>query len=335
MGKRPWGIDLDVKYLVTGAAGFIGSHIADALLARGAHVVAFDNLSTGQERFLDRARRSDRFTFVLGDVLDGPAVRRAAQGADAVYHMAANADIRGGLASPRTDLEQNTIATFEVLEAMRDAGVARIVFASSAAALGEPDVFPTPEHCPIPAQTSLYGASKMAGEGLISAYCQGYGFEGYAFRFVSLLGPRYPHGHVFDFVRQLLADPSRLRILGDGTQQKSYLHVEDCVRAVLHIAEDVRPACRDGMRCEVYHLGVPTYCLVRDSAGWICDEMRVRPRLEFGTGKRGWIGDSPFVFLDVEKAMRTGWAPVYSIEASVRETVRWLLDNQWIFERRT
>lgn len=323
-----------MKYLVTGAAGFIGSHITDALLDRGHSVVGLDNLSTGQERFLERARRSDLFTFIHGDVLDVPTLRRAVGRADAVYHMAANADIRGGLASPRTDLEQNTVATFEVLEAMREQDTTRIVFASSAAALGEPEIFPTPEHCPIPAQTSLYGASKMAGEGLISAYCQGYGFEAYVFRFVSLLGPRYPHGHVFDFVKQLLADPSRLSILGDGTQRKSYLHVDDCVRALLHICEDVRPARRDETRYEVYHLGVPAFCLVRDSARWICHEMRLTPQLEFGTGQRGWIGDSPFVFLDVEKAVSTGWAPAHSIEDSVRETVRWLVGNQWIFERR-
>lgn len=323
-----------MRYLVTGAAGFIGSHLTDALLARGHIVVGLDNLSTGQERFLEHARHSGRFTFVPGDVLDASILRRAMDSVDAVYHMAANADIRGSLASPRTDIEQNTLATFEVLEAMRAAGSTRIIFASSAAALGEPDVFPTPEHCAIPVQTSLYGASKMAGEGLISSYGEGYGFEAYAFRFVSLLGPRYPHGHVFDFVKQLLADPATLRILGDGTQRKSYLHVEDCVHALMHICEDVRPASRSANRYEVYHLGVPAFCLVRESARWICDEMGLDPRLEFGTGNRGWIGDSPFVFLDVQKAMATGWAPAHSIESSVRETVRWLVGNQWIFDSR-
>jgi UDP-glucose 4-epimerase len=195
-------------------------------------------------------------------------------------------------------------------------------------------MFPTPEACPIPAQTSLYGASKMAGESLLSAYCAGYGFEGYVFRFVSLLGPRYPHGHVFDFVRQLLADTDRLSILGDGTQRKSYLHVQDCVAALMHIGEDVRPATREAHRYEVFHLGCPAFCLVRESAQWICEEMGVAPRLEFGAGQRGWIGDSPFVFLDVTKAMATGWSPRHSIEASVRQTVRWLMDNQWIFEQR-
>ncbi|OFW16252.1 MAG: nucleoside-diphosphate sugar epimerase [Acidobacteria bacterium RIFCSPLOWO2_12_FULL_67_14] len=322
-----------MRYLVTGAAGFVGSHLTDALLARGHSVIGYDNLSTGQERFLDAARRSDRLRFVRGDILDSSTLRGAMKGVDAVFHMAANADVRGGFAAPRVDLEQNTIGTFEVLEAMRDAGVMRMVFASSSVALGEPDVVPTPEDCAIPRQTSLYGAAKMAGEGLIAAYAEGYGFEGYAFRFVSLLGPRYPHGHVFDFVKQLLADPTVLRILGDGTQRKSYLHVEDCVRAMLHIAEDRRTPGTPGT-FEVFHLGVPACCLVRESAAWICDEMGVSPRLEFGTGNRGWIGDSPVVFLDVRKAMSTGWAPQHSIEESVRQTVRWLLGNRWIFDRR-
>ena len=296
-------------------------------------MIGLDNMSTGQQAFLEQARRSDRFTFVEGDVLDAPTLRRAMRGVDGVYHMAANADVRGGFASPRTDLQQNTVATFEVLEAMRESGVTRLAFASSAVALGEPDVFPTPEHCAIPAQTSLYGASKMACEGLISAYCEGFGFEGYAFRFVSLLGPRYPHGHVFDFVKQLLHDPTRLKILGDGTQRKSYLHVEDCVSAVMHFCEDARPG-RTGGHYEVYHLGVPAFCEVRESAHWICDEMGVAPRLEFGSGNRGWTGDIPFVLLDVRKATTAGWAPRQSIETSIRQTVQWLLANQWIFERR-
>lgn len=323
-----------MNYLVTGAAGFVGSHLTDALLAAGHDVIGLDNLSSGQESFLDSAHRSGRFTFVRGDILDASVLRRTMDGVDAVYHMAANADVRGSFASPRTDLEQNTLGTFEVLEAMRHAGTRRIIFASSSAALGEPEIFPTPEDCPIPAQTSLYGASKMACEGLVAAYCEGYGFEGACFRFVSLLGPRYPHGHVFDFVKQLLADPTRLQILGDGTQRKSYLHVEDCVRAILHICDPERSAEGGRTRFDVYHLGVPAFCLVRESAGWICDEMAVAPQLQFGTGNRGWIGDSPFVFLDVRKAMNTGWSPRYSIEASVRQTVRWLLENQWIFSRR-
>jgi UDP-glucose 4-epimerase len=248
--------------------------------------------------------------------------------------LAANADIRGGLEHPHRDLEQNTLATFSVLEAMRKSNVRRIIFSSTAAALGEPKVFPTPEDCAIPAQTSLYGASKMACEGLISAYCRGYGFEGYVFRFVSLLGPRYPHGHVFDFVKNLRNNSSCLRILGDGQQRKSYLHIADCLDALIFICEERRAAKSSFPAYEVYHLGVPAYCQVEQSAKWICDELGLNPDFEFTGGERGWVGDNPFVFLDVTKAMQVGWTPKYSIEQSVRETVRWLSGNTWIFKKR-
>lgn len=321
-------------HLVTGAAGFVGSSLADRLLALGHRVVGVDNFSTGQRRFLDDALAQPDFRLVEGDLLDESLLAPLLAGVDVVWHFAANADIRGGLAQPRRDLQQNTIATFNVLEAMRAADVRRIVFASSATALGEPDVFPTPETCAIPVQTSLYGASKMACEGLVSAFCEGYGFEGHAFRFVSLLGPRYPHGHVFDFVRQLLDDPTRLRVLGDGSPRKSYLHIDDCLDALLDICVVQRPARSARHRFEAYHLGCPDWCRVRDSVGWICSELGLAPQVEFGSGDRGWAGDNPFVFLDVGKALATGWAPRHGIESAVRETARWLVGNDWIFEGR-
>jgi UDP-glucose 4-epimerase len=174
----------------------------------------------------------------------------------------------------------------------------------------------------------------MACEGLMSSYCEGYGFEGYVFRFVSLLGPRYPHGHVFDFVRKLRENPTRLLILGDGQQRKSYLHIEDCLDALVSICEGKRTAKRTRRRFEVYHLGVPSYCRVVESAGWISAELGLNPKFEFSGGERGWIGDNPFVFLDVSKAMAAGWLPKRSIEQSVRETTRWLSDNSWIFDKR-
>lgn len=323
-----------MKHVVTGAAGFIGSSLTDRLLSGGAHVIGVDNFSTGQRRFLDAAREHRSFRLVEADLLEPDLLAPHLEGVDVVWHLAANADIRGGLASPRRDLEQNTIVTFNVLEAMRAVGTRRIVFASSAAALGEPSMFPTPESCAIPVQTSLYGASKMACEGLISAYCEGYGFEGYAFRFVSLLGPRYPHGHVFDFVGQLSVHPARLRVLGDGTARKSYLHIADCVDALLHICETRRTALTAPHRFDVYHLGYPGYCQVRDSVRWICDELRLSPTIEFGEGDRGWVGDNPFVFLDIAKALATGWSPRHDIESGVRETVRWLDANRWILEER-
>ena len=323
-----------MKCLVTGAAGFIGSHVAEALINRQYAVVGYDNMSTGQTRFVEAALATGAFTLVDGDVLDTDRLNEAMQNVDIVYHLAANADIRNGLADPRIDIEQNIMATFNVLEAMRSADVKRIVFASSAAALGEPVQFPTPEDCAIPQQTSIYGASKMSGECLISAYCEGFGIEGYAFRFVSILGARYPHGHVFDFVRQLLATPDRLDVLGDGTAEKSYLNIADCVNALMHICEDVRPAQSQRAKFAVYHLGSSDFCKVRDSVNWICDELGLKPHIAYGLGKRGWVGDNPFVFLDTTKVRSLGWTPQHSIESSVRETVRWLTSNQWIFEGR-
>jgi UDP-glucose 4-epimerase len=322
-----------MKYLVTGCAGFVGSHIVDALLARGHEVIGVDNLSTGINRFMADATLSERFTFIEGDLLLEPTLLDGLKEIDCVYHFAANADIRGGMADSKKDLEQNVIVTYFLLEFMKANGVKRIIFASSAAALGEPSQFPTPENCAIPNQTSLYGASKMACEGLISAYSEGFGIESYVFRFVSLLGPRYPHGHVYDFIKQLIANPKKLNVLGDGTAKKSYLHISDCVDALMLICENLRPALI-GSHFQVFHLGCPEYCQVRQSALWITEAIGLNPRIEFGQGSKGWVGDNPFVFLDVSKALTLGWAPKFTIKDSISETAQWLWKNQWMFDCR-
>jgi UDP-glucose 4-epimerase len=258
-----------VKFAVTGGAGFIGSNLVDHLLQRGHDVVAFDNFSTGQRRFLESAAASPRFTLVEGDTLDLPALTRAFAGADFAFHLAANADVRHGTEHPRKDLEQNTIATFNVLEAMRANGVRRVAFSSTGSIYGEPEVFPTPEDAPFPVQTSLYGASKLAGEGLIQAYCEGFGFQGFIFRFVSLLGERYSHGHVFDFFHSLRRDPNELRVLGNGQQRKSYLYVQDCIDAMMLAIE------RAEGKVNVFNLGTDEYCQVVDSIGWITGHLGV------------------------------------------------------------
>ena len=316
------------KVMVTGAAGFIGSHLADCLLEKGCSVTGFDNLSTGFTENLDKAGRSSNFRIVEGDVLDLPALTKAMTGCDFVFHLAANADVRFGTEHPRKDLEQNTIATFNVLEAMRANGIRRIAFPSTGSIYGEPDVFPTPEDAPFPVQTSLYGASKLAGEGLIQAYCEGFGFTGWIFRFVSILGERYSHGHVFDFYKSLLADPRRLRVLGNGRQRKSYLYVQDCINAMLIAIGKPKG------KVNIFNLGVDEYCLVNDSIGWICDHLGVKPELDYTGGERGWIGDSPFIFLDCSRIRELGWEPKLKINQGVIKTLEYLQNNHWLLESR-
>lgn len=313
-----------MRIVVTGGAGFIGSNLVDYLLARGHSVVAFDNFSTGRQEFLDVARRSSNFTSVEGDTTDPAALVRAFAGAEFVYHLAANADVRRGTEHPRKDLEQNTIATYNVLEAMRETGIRRLAFSSTGSIYGEPEVFPTPEDAPFPVQTSLYGASKLAGEGLIAAYCEGFGFQAYIFRFVSLLGERYSHGHVFDFFRNLRRDPSQLRVLGNGQQRKSYLYVQDCLDA-MQVAID-----RSDKKVNIFNLGTDESCRVVDSIGWITGHLGISPVLNYTGGERGWIGDSPLISLDCSRIRALGWKPRLSIREGVITTLDYLNANLWL-----
>jgi UDP-glucose 4-epimerase len=322
---------------VTGAAGFIGSNLIDRLLADGVRVTGWDNLSTGQLRFLEGAQKNPRFTLLRGDNLDLPALTTAMRGADFVFHLAANADIKDGWQHPRKDLEQNTIATFNVLEAMRANGVKRIAFSSTGSVYGEALVTPekpTPETDAFPIQTSLYGASKTAGEGLLSAYAEGAQIdEAYIFRFVSILGERYTHGHVFDFYQQLVEHPDRLRVLGNGTQRKSYLYVQDCIDAMLHVTR--AGTARDAKHhTQVYNLGTPEFVQVNDSIRFICGALGLQPKLEYTGGDRGWIGDNPFIFLDTKKIQATGWKPKLTIQQGIIATLRWLEANRWVYEAR-
>jgi UDP-glucose 4-epimerase len=317
------------RALITGGAGFIGSNLADRLVADGVETVVYDDFSSGQERFLTGFRAAPSTRVVEGDVLDADRLREAVRGCDVVFHLAANADVRHGLEHPERDLRQNTIATFTVLEAMRAEGVRRIVFSSTGSVYGEPDVFPTPETCPFPRQTSLYGASKLAGEGLVQAYCEGYGFSGVVLRFVSIMGERYTHGHLFDFVRALREDPTRLRVLGDGRQRKSYLYIGDCVEAVMMLA---RRHEKPGVA--TYNLGTDEVTTVGASVAAICEHMGVRPEVEHTGGERGWVGDSPLIHLDCSRLRALGWTPALTIREAVGRTLEWFDENEWVFAAR-
>jgi UDP-glucose 4-epimerase len=317
-----------MRIFVTGAAGFIGSNLVDRLLAVGHTVVGYDNLVTGRREFIADALNNPHFRFIEGDLLDATLLNESVRGAEIVYHLAANADVRFGTENPRKDLDQNTIATFNVLEAMRRAGVKSIAFSSTGSVYGDPELIPTPEDAPFPIQTSLYGASKVACEGMVTAYAEGFGMRCWIFRFVSILGERYTHGHVFDFMQKLAKDPSTLHILGNGKQRKSYLYIGDCVDAMLKAVE------RADAKINFFNLGTDEYCEVKESASWIAGRLGLNPTFTYAGGDRGWIGDAPFVLLDTRRIRALGWQPKLKIRDAVERTVDWLKTNEWVLTQR-
>ncbi len=317
------------RALVTGGAGFIGSHVVDHLIGScGAEVTVYDNFSTGQRLFLKHHAADKKLKIVEGDVLDLDSLKNAMMGVDHVFHFQANADVRGGMEKRRVDLEQNTMATWNVLEAMVEHKVCNLAFASSATVYGEPTIFPTPEDCPC-VQTSLYGASKYACEAMIQAYGEYFDIRSCTFRFVSWTGERYTHGVLYDFLRKLKADPRTLEILGDGRQKKSYLDVTDGVAGIFTAVEKA-PSKKN-----VYNLGHDDFLNVLDLADIVCDELGL-PDVEYviAGGARGWLGDSPMVQLDTSRLKSVGWAPRVSIEESIRRTVRYLTSHESLLDVR-
>ncbi len=313
---------------ITGGAGFIGSTLADRLQRAAVEVVVVDDFRTGRREFVEGliARGGRLFE---GDVHDAALLEEAFAGCDWIFHFQANADVRHGLDHPRRDLDQNTIATSIVLEAMRATGVHNIGFSSTGSVYGEPDVFPTPEDAPFPIQTSLYAASKLACEGLLGAYAHGYGFNALIFRFVSILGERYTHGHVFDFYRALKRDPTRLRVLGDGNQEKSYLYVQDCVSAILVAVN----AHADGAgEAHVYNLGTDERIVVDQSVATITAHLGLSPEVEHTGGRRGWPGDSPVIHLDCARIRSLGWQPELRIGDAITRTLDWFDVNPQLFQ---
>jgi UDP-glucose 4-epimerase len=273
------------------------------------------------------AQHRTRLQVEIADLRDGARLRAALAEVSTVFHLAANADVRFGIEHPTKDLHQNTIATVNVLEGMRATGAKRIAFASTGSVYGEAEIFPTPETAPFPIQTSLYAASKLGGEAFIEAYCEGFGMQGFVFRFVSILGERYSHGHIVDFCKQLKDHPDVLHVLGNGKQRKSYLYVQDCIDAILTVIG------KSTAKTTVLNLGTDEYCQVNDSIGWICEELGVTPEIRYGGGERGWIGDNPFIFLDCSAVRALGWKPKLTIKQGVIQTVRYLRDNPDVLEK--
>jgi len=319
---------LKKKVIVTGCAGFIGSNLIDKLLCNNYQVIGIDNLNTGKEKFMENALNNKNFKFIRCDLLNFKKIKKIFKGSEVIFHMAGNADVRYGFKKPFKDLEQNTIATYNVLESMRLNGINKIIFSSTGSIYGEPKNFPTPEDDSFPIQTSFYGASKLAGESLIQAYCEAFNFNSWIFRFVSILGRRYSHGHVYDFCKQLINNPKILRVLGDGNQKKSYLHVDDCIEGMLFAMK------KSKNKINIFNLGTNEYFSVKESIKIIVKLFRAKPKILFSGGKRGWIGDSPFIFLNTDKIQSLGWKPKISIKNGVESTVKYLKNNKWLFRER-
>jgi UDP-glucose 4-epimerase len=318
------------RVCITGGAGFVGSNLADRLSAQGVEVVILDNFRTGRREFIAEALARPGVRLLEGDVQDMAVLEEAVEGCDWVFHLQANADVQQGFAHPRRDLEQNTICTSNVLEAMRGAGVGRIAFSSTGAIYGESSIRPTPEDVAFPIQNSLYGASKLAGESMISAYATGYGFTGLVFRYAAILGERYTHGHLYDFYCGLKRDPTQLRVLGDGDQNKSYLYIQDCIDGMLLAAE----RHRDEPGAHIYNLGTEETFLVRNSARTVAEHLELSPEYNFTGGRVGWIGDSPLIHLDTARIRSLGWKPKLTIREGVISTLRWLDANEYAWRER-
>ncbi len=317
-----------MKCFVTGAAGFIGSTLVDRLLKEGHAVVGVDNFTTGFDEFLNEAKQKKQFIFFQGDLLDQDFLNNTVHDCDVVFHFAANADVRFGADHPEKDLQQNTVATSHVLEAMRKNNIKKIVFSSTGSIYGNAKIIPTPENAPFPIQTSFYGASKLAAESLIQAYCESFDFQAWIFRFVSILGERYTHGHVFDFYKQLIEHPNSLHVLGNGKQKKSYLYVQDCIDAILYAIKNTNE------KVTIFNLGADEYCEVNESIYWICNHLKLSPTLHYSGGNQGWVGDNPFIFLDCTKIRSLGWKPQLSIQNGIIRTLEFLKKNQWVINER-
>lgn len=309
-----------MRALVTGGAGFIGSHLIDALIASGYKVRVIDNLSSGKLEFIKTHMENGNLEFQKGDLTSLSDVEIATKDIDCVFHLAANPDIRLGTRVTDTDLKQGTIATYNLLESMRINDVKKIVFASSSVVYGEDAPLPTPESYGPCLPISLYGASKLACEGLITSWAGTFDFQAWIFRFANIIGERGTHGVIFDFIHKLKNDNSRLEVLGNGLQEKSYMEVKECVNAILHVYNT------QTNQINLFNLGSHDTCSVKRIAEIVTEETGYKDaKIEYTGGSRGWAGDIPRARLGIEKMLSTGYAVEYNSEDAVRYTARSLI----------
>ncbi|HOT06616.1 MAG: UDP-galactose-4-epimerase [Methanosaeta sp. PtaB.Bin039] len=304
----------DLSILVTGGTGFIGSHLVDALVEKN-RVRVLDNFSSSSPEILSHLKGHPNFTIMEGDLMDPVTAYEAASDQDMVFHLAANPSVSAGATDTRVHLEQNALATFNVLEAMRRQDVNRIAFTSTSTVYGEADVLPTPEDYGPLKPISLYGASKLACEAMISSYCHTFDMQSWIFRFANIVGERGSHGVIVDFVQKLDADPAELVILGDGRQRKSYLEVKDCVQAMLYVVENARD------EVNIFNIGSTDSVSVREIADIVVAAMGlsdVKYRFAGGVDGRGWKGDVRSMSLDLQAILALGWQPRHDSAGSIQ-----------------
>lgn len=314
-----------MKVLVTGGAGFIGSHLVEALIDKGHNVTVLDSLASGHKRNLNSVLNNPKLKFLLGDCRNSKDVKEAIKGVDVVFHLAANPEVRLELADPKKCYEQNIEATHALLEEVRNSEVQSIIFASSSTVYGDATTIPTPESYGPLKPISVYGASKLACEALVSSYCFSFEKRGVILRPANIVGPRSSHGVILDFIKKLKMNSSELEILGDGTQSKSYLYVDDCVNAMMKAYESSRD------RVVIYNVGSEDKMNVAEIAEVVIDEMSLKDvKLRFTggvNGGRGWVGDVKKMFLDTTKMKMLGWKPKRSSREAVRLAARMMIEE--------
>ena len=317
-----------MKVLVTGGAGFIGSHLVDRLMEDGYEVRVLDDLSAGSLENLKQWIDHERFEFMLGDMKRRDVCEKAVRGVDAVFHLAANPEVRIGAQSPELLYETNVLITYNLLESMRKEDIKALAFTSSSTVYGEAKEIPTPEDYGPLEPISVYGGAKLAAEALIAGYAHTFDIKAVVFRLANIIGKRSNHGVIYDFINKLKANPDRLEILGDGTQRKSYLHVSDTVEAMLYLFKEF---LKEDKIYDAYNIGSEDWITVTEIARIVSREMGLNPEFYFTggvDGGRGWKGDVKIMLLNIEKAKAKGWKPKMNSKEAVEKTVRELLGKE-------
>lgn len=309
-----------MKYLVTGGAGFIGSHIVDHVLKNGHSVVVYDNFSTGKKLFIKHNLKNINFRLVTGDVLDTKKLTKAMTNVDFVFHFAAHADVKEGFVNHDIDHVQNLEATRSVLEAMRKNDVKKIAFASTSSVYGDATIHPTPENYPFE-PTSLYGASKASAECYINSYASYYDWNVYIFRFASLIGERYSHGIIFDILKKIKNGTKILQLFSDGTPRKSSVYIDDAIRAIFSVIN------KSKKKINIFNIGQDDILTVNEIVETILNVAKIKIDKKYKGGNRGWKGDNNFVHLNSKKLQSLGWKARYSFKDGIRKTVEYLQHN--------